>query len=158
MGKQQSRIAAESPEDVANETIGTKKTYQTRPVNLYWSGPVPIVKPLCENVRKRLCEMGVPDGTNPWPIVVEFRCHSENLAIYNLILLRDYSCNKLTVVFPPAHRLDSLEEMDTANGDPSVLCVGFGVPELNSKEFYKLQALIVVRILQLLDKSISSRL
>lgn len=154
MGKRHSVITSNHLEDVANAAIGTKKEYRMRPVELYWSGYIPLIKHFQKSVRERLYQIGVPSGRNPWPILIEFHCGSEELHIYNLILLRDYGYNKLTVLFPSAYRVDSQEEMDTANADPSVLCVGFDVPEPHSKEFHKLHALIVVRIIQMLDKSL----
>lgn len=154
MGKRHSVITSNHLEDVANAAIGTKKEYRMRPVELYWSGYIPLIKHFQKSVRERLDQIGVPSGRNPWPILIEFHCGSEDLHIYNLILLRDYGYNRLTVLFPSAYRVDSQEEMDTANADPSVLCVGFDVPEPHSKEFHKLHALIVVRIIQMLDKSL----
>lgn len=74
----------------------------------------------------------------------------------SLIASRDLSNMVLTIFCNSAHLLTRPDEYAEVNKDPTVLCVDFDWPEPNSTNWKRLRAMILVRVLQLLDRERNS--
>lgn len=74
----------------------------------------------------------------------------------SLIESRDLSNMVLTIFCNSAHLLARPDEYAEVNKDPSVLCVDFEWPQPNTTNWKRLRAMILVRVLQLLDRERNS--
>lgn len=116
------------------------------------------INTMVTHVRELLDAAAVPlTSDNCFRIDIHIQTKLEWPRTYDeLVASRDLSNMMLTVFCNSAHQLTRPDEYAEVNKDPSVLCIDFDWPQPNTTNWKRLRAMILVRVLQLLDRERNS--